>query len=173
MADRAPIAPPTRAEYEQAMAEFGRLGLLDRLGVYARGAYGALKSPLQMIQHYEAPGNLREHLAPRLGAARTDRSPLDKGLNYAGGYDWGIRPGVNPEDARASAKAYQLWDYAARPHDSVMDYLENLAGLRAAERDRALNVDRRGSAMLDEAVRFAVPKARGGLAQYRECNCHG
>jgi hypothetical protein len=173
VADRAPVAQPTAAEYEQAMAEFGRLGLLDRLGVYARGAYGALKSPLQMIQHYEAPGNLREHLAPRLGTVRTDRSPLDKGLNYAGGYDWGIRPGVNPEDARASAKAYQLWDYGTRPHDSVMDYLENLAGLRAAERDRALNLDRRGPAMLDEAARFAVPKARGGLAQYRECSCHG
>lgn len=63
---------------------------------------------------------------------RRDRNLADMAINYAGGYDWGVRPSIDPQVAREMAKAYQYGDYlTGRKEDSIGDYRENLAGVEA------------------------------------------
>lgn len=161
----------TQAEYKQAEREFiDSMGILDRLKLEAKGLAIGVLNPINTLQHLLAPERIRRELTKSLGKTRPDRGPMDKALNYAGAYDYGIRPGINAEDAATMAKLYQLRDFTDRPEDSIYDYLENMAGLRAAERDRAAGVDRRGKAINAEAVRYGRQeqgKARGGLARLK------
>lgn len=89
---------------------------------------------------------------------RYDRSLTDMAINYAGGYDWGVRDAIDPDAARQMGKAYQYKDYLlgddARKYDSEQDYLENLAGVEAG-------ISQRGNRMLmDELVRQAYEYAK-------------
>ena len=85
-------------------------------------------------------------------AGRSDRNMEDIATNFAGGYDWAVRPDVDVEKAQEMAKAYQGADYykgvaneympslfptwAGQVDDSIGDYNENLEGIDAAIPDR-------------------------------------
>jgi hypothetical protein len=81
-------------------------------------------------------GRLKTKYAEQLGNSRENRTPLDVAINYGGGYDFGARKNVAPEDARQMAKAYQLLDYMTsfrkkEINDAIQDYYENMQGVEA------------------------------------------
>lgn len=103
---------------------------------------------------------------------KVDRSPLDRAVNYAGGYDWGMQNSVSDEnlqDAINAARAYQLRDYVnsetdKRRNDAVKDYLENIAGMKAALADKDKGIERDRNDIVNDAVIFSGRQnyAQGG-----------
>lgn len=91
---------------------------------------------------------------------RYDRSLTDMAINYAGGYDWGVRDAIDPDAARKMGKAYQYKDYIlgddARKYDSEQDYLENLAGVEAGISSRGSRVPMND--LLEMAYQYALQK---------------
>ena len=163
---KVPQYAPSLDEYYAAMKQFEKEaeeGVLNReLSLIG----GALDAPIEALKHLTVMKGVRRSLAPKLGDKRPDRSAMDKAVNYAGGYDWGIREGVDPLDAIPTGRAYQLRQYMNEPErreDAILDYLENTAGLRAAARDKALGVNPEGYPPIKEAINFSR-YAGGGLA---------
>ena len=110
-----------------------------------------------LIYANRMPDMIEKHrpgLYDELGG-RVDRNKIDMMLNYIGAYDWMARKGGDPENAIDAARAYQYKDYETRPYDSVMDYHENAAGVRAF--DPAVGrVD--DAKLVDMAEQFAIER---------------
>jgi len=139
---------------------YDNYGILEAL--YDASPLEAFTNAGQVIDHGAFPEQFAKELYakyPDIGK-RTDRSIADMAINYAGGYDWGVRDQIDPQAARDMGKAYQFKDYLfgddARKHDSEQDYLENLAGVEAG-------ISSRGSRMpmndlLEVAYQYALQK---------------
>ena len=162
--DRAPVDSSKTAD--QYADVFGEMDNIDKLSSLLKGGYlGAkylLSSPNQYLEHGRYPDVIREKLQQEyrdLGTERIDAGPLDAALNYAGAYDWAVRPDVDPEDARKMAEAYQLRYYIDPnrvPQNEVADYYRNMAGVEAGVRDRALNKRLSDVELMAEAVAYAA-----------------
>lgn len=164
---------------------YAAMGTSERLVELAKGAGSGLKymftEPKAYAGHLDAPEifarMLRERY-PELGAKRINRGALDAAINFAGGYDWAMRPEVSAEDARNMALRYQLRDYmkpGRKGSDEVADYAQNLAGVEQALADRAKNVKRERNEIAALAKQFAeqeteqgrvLRKAEGGRVGY-------
>ena len=164
---------------------YAGMGTGERLVELAKGAGSGLKymftEPSAYLGHLDAPEifarMLRERY-PELGAKRINRGALDAAINFAGGYDWAMRPEVSAEDARKMALRYQLRDYmkpGRKGSDEVADYAQNLAGVEQALADRAKNVKRKREDVAALAKQFAeqetaqgrvLRKAAGGGISY-------
>lgn len=164
---------------------YAAMGTGERLVELAKGAGSGLKymfkEPSAYVGHLDAPEifarMLRERY-PELGAKRINRGALDAAINFAGGYDWAMRPEVSAEDARNMALRYQLRDYmkpGRKGSDEVADYAQNLAGVEQALADRAKNVKRERDEIAALAKQFAeqeteqgrvLRKAEGGRVGY-------
>ena len=124
-------------------------GLLD----FFKDAHILSGGPMTRLQHGAYPDiikNVIERQYPDIGP-RVDRGVLDMAINYAGGYDWAARSGLDPQIAKEQARAYQYMDYGDRPEDSVQDYYENVAGIDAFSGQRVSD---------EELARMAVEYAR-------------
>jgi len=162
---------PTQNDYESAVRQMdadSKRSWLDRTWTMAKHASS---DPLGFLQHTGAPSAIRDRLSDYLGSKRDDRSQMDKALNYAGAYDWGVRPAVNLDDAIEAARLYQLMQYLNQPDrktDAVWDYLENVQGLESARRDKFQGIDRRYTTpLLEESIRFGELPTGGGLNAVR------
>lgn len=151
---------------------YAGMGTGERLAELASGAGSGLKylftEPSAYLGHLDAPEifarMLRERY-PELGAKRINRGALDAAINFAGGYDWAMRPEVSAEDARKMALQYQLRDYmkpGRKGSDEVADYAQNLAGVEQALADRAKNVKRKREDIAELAKQFAQQEAEQG-----------
>ena len=173
--DRAPVASPKTAD--QYADVFGEMDNIDKLSSLLKGGYlGAkylLSSPNQYLEHGRYPDVIREKLQQEywdLGTERVDAGPLDAALNYAGAYDWAVRPDVDPEDARKMAEAYQLRYYIDPnrvPQNEVADYHRNMAGIEAGVRDRALNKRLSDAELMAEAVAYAADQTGTSVPRTR------
>lgn len=137
-------------------------GLLDalgdaHLGKYVSGFFGG-----DVYDHLMFPDDFAKRLYemyPDL-ERRRDRNMADMAINFAGGYDWGVRDTVEPQQARDMAKAYQYRDYLkGREYDSGQDYLENLEGVNAGIQQRGERLS------MDDLVHaaYSYANARKGL----------
>lgn len=95
-----------------------------------------------MRQHLEYPEHLRTLLKeyhPELGMQRYKGGPLDRAMNYGGGYQFGSTTTMPISDAEKLAKSYQLLQ-AMRgintPQEAARDYYQNMAGVRAGRMNK-------------------------------------
>lgn len=133
---------------------FKNMSAWDKLKTLTSGAWAGsklLKNNFSgYLEHSEYPEHLNilfKEYNPELGTKRVDRGPLDRALNYGGGYQFGETSGLSLEDTDSLAKAYQLRGYLVdkylkgaspqRLQDASMDYYENMAGARQAYEDKA------------------------------------
>lgn len=141
--------------------QFSDMSMLDKLAALGKGGLLQFKHWTEAGKHGAAPERqLRELRAAEYGLPREriNRNPMDRAVNYAGGYDWGVNPSVPLNDALDMAKAYQLFDYMktfdpARERDAQKDYEENVAGIMAAQPYRGVQRPERD--MLREAAEYA------------------
>ena len=143
----------------------GKIGSVAA-GLIQGGKY-LFSEPDAFFQHGDAPEQLAELLKkyPEMGAKRTDRGPLDAAVNYAGAYDWAMRPEVSPEDARSMAYRYQLADSmwpTHTPSNEFADYWQNMAGVEQALKDREAGVVRKRSEIVDLARKYAAAEQQAG-----------
>lgn len=173
----------SQKDINSAVADFENASVLEKLKSLGAGASHLWDHPSEFIVHSRAVDSLADDLKDYYPNLRADRSAQDKALNYAGGYDWGLR--TNPEDAQRAidaAKAYQMKDYLlspitviknnglsnffdnleARRKDSELDYLENKAGIESAMYDKMNNAVKDRDRLLRESVIFGEA---GGYAQ--------
>lgn len=151
---------------------YAGMGAGERLAELAKGAGSGLKylftEPKAYVGHLGAPEVFAQMLReryPELGAKRINRGALDAAINFAGGYDWAMRPEVSAEDARNMALRYQLRDYVMpgrKGSNEVADYAQNMAGVEQALADRAKNVKRKREDIAALAKRFAEQEAAQG-----------
>jgi len=142
------------------LANFSEMSMLDKLAALGKGGLLQFKHWNEASDHVSTPEKqLRALRAAEYGLPREriNRNPLDRAVNYAGGYDWGARPSVPEQDALDMAKAYQLWDYMTtfdprREADAQRDYEENVAGVLAAQPYQG--VQRPEREMLREAAEY-------------------
>lgn len=134
----------------------------------------------QLGQHADAYNHQATSLAHQLHDT-SDGSTYDRAKNYMGGYDFGARYPHDLDAAESLARYYQFADYLpgyvlgdeGRMSDAVGDYMENVQGLRAGGGATPPQYD---GQLNDASVQWAKhhPRyARGGLAQAKECACHG
>jgi hypothetical protein len=139
-------------------------GLLQALGDAHLGKYVGGMAGGDSWQHLMFPDDFAKRLYemyPDL-ERRRDRNMADMAINFAGGYDWGVRESVDPQVARDMAKAYQYRDYrGGREEDSIQDYYENLAGVEAGiqHKGERLSMDD----LVKAAYSYADVKNRGLL----------
>ena len=98
-------------------------GLLN----FLRDAHILSGGPMTRLKHGAYPDIIKREIErqyPDIGP-RVDRGVLDMAINYAGGYDWAARSGLDPQITKEQARAYQYMDYGDRPEDSIQDYYEN------------------------------------------------
>ena len=126
---------------------------------YGVGIGDTFNEPGVLFQHLMYPEQLKVLLNqynPELGTTRTDRSALDRAINYGGGYQFGATSSLPIEDIDKMAKAYQLRGYLIdqftgaspeRLRDASMDYYENMQGVRAArsEKDAKANIRKKAA----------------------------
>lgn len=115
---------------------------------YGIGIRDTFSEPKVLFNHLMYPEQLKVMLNqynPEIGMTRTDRSPLDRAINYGGGYQFGSTSSLPIEDIEKMAKAYQLRGYLLdqltgaspeRLRDASMDYYENMEGVRAAREEK-------------------------------------
>lgn len=151
------------------MDQFSDMSMLDKLATLGKGGLLQLKHWSEASKHGSAPERqLRQLRAAEYGLPREriNRNPMDRAVNYAGGYDWGANPTVPLSDALDMAKAYQLFDYMTtfnpeRERDAQKDYEENVAGVLAAQPYR--QAPRPEREMLREAAEYGKRNyAEGG-----------
>lgn len=135
---------------------FDEMSAWDKLVALYSGSLSGAKflgsHPKAFLEHSQYPEELKLLMRtynPEMPTNRVDRNPLDKALNYGGGYQFGQTSGMPYQDSENLAKAYQLKSYLAdkylnnaspsRLKDASLDYYENLAGLRQAYADKAAN----------------------------------
>ena len=156
-------------------SNFSDMSMLDKIAALTKGGLLQFKHWNEASGHGAVPERqLRELRAAEYGLPREriNRNPMDKAVNYAGGYDWGARESVPLEDALDMAKAYQLWDYMTtfdprREADAQKDYEENVAGVMAAQPYRGIQRPERD--MLREAAEYGKRGyASGGEVGYNE-----
>ena len=154
-------------------SNFSDMSMLDKLTALAKGGLLQFKHWNEASGHGAVPERqLRELRNPEYGLPRNrvNRNPMDRAVNFAGGYDWGARPSVPLEDALDMAKAYQLLDYMTtfnpqRELDAQRDYEENVAGILAAQPYR--DIQRPEREMLREAAEYGKRGyASGGSVDY-------
>lgn len=166
MAPPLDIIPISDAPYYDTAKEFLNYSPLDILSLYTKGGWYKLKHLFDADAHGAVPEILKHELSPYLGKSRPEGGTLDRALNYAGAYDWGIRDNIPADEALAMAKLHQYRKFDIRPHDAVRDYVQNVDGLRAAYRDKALGLDQRPHSILEEAITYGtspqVMKSQGG-----------
>lgn len=148
---------------------FAQMGLLSKMGSLLRGAglgfkYAQKNFP-EYAEHGAYPNLIRRKLEeayPDLGTRRINFGPLDTAINYAGAYDWAVRPHVEPQDARNMAKAYQLADYMNPSRKDkaaeVADYIDNMAGVEAGILDRAAGNRLSDRDLMAAAYRYAMQR---------------
>jgi hypothetical protein len=146
--------------------EFKNMSGVEKTGTLAKGvglyAKNSITNFEATLKHSGYPEELLTQLQeynPELGTKRTDRSSLDKAINFGGAYEWASNAGVDTKDAEAMAKAYQLWDYISaknpeRKMDAVMDYRENMEGIAQAKIDKN-SKDKDIYNVREKAVEFA------------------
>jgi len=150
------------------LASFSDMSMLDKLSALGKGGLLQFKHWNEASGHGAVPERQLQALrSPEYGLPqqRVNRNPLDRAVNYAGGYDWGARSSVPTQDALDMAKAYQLLDYMttfdpAKEADAQKDYEENVAGVLAAQPYR--NQPRKERDVLREAADYAKGYADGG-----------
>lgn len=148
---------------------FDNYGLLELM--YDASPVTTVTNAGSVIDHGGFPDDFAEALYkayPDLAKdKRVDRNLADIAINFAGGYDWGVRDNIDPESARDMGKAFQFMDYMkgvgspARQADAEQDYLENLAGVNAGiqHRGERLSMDD----LVKAAYSYADVKKRGLL----------
>lgn len=136
-----------------------------------------LSNPVAAISHLTNMEPLAQKLVDKyfpgktLEKHRIDRSQIDKAVNYAGGYDYGKREGVEPGFASRAADSYQIRQYRNEPdrrEDAVYDALENQKGILDAVRDREAGKNITEEDILRAAYEFSKPTnyASGGHVEF-------
>lgn len=125
---------------------FNNMSYLDKLKTLVQGVPPAINYAWNdwsgMREHLEYPEHLKTLLKeyhPELGMQRTKGGPLDRAMNYGGGYQFGATSKIPVEDADKLAKSYQLLQSMRginTPQEAARDYYQNMEGVRAGRMDR-------------------------------------
>jgi hypothetical protein len=152
---------------------FQNMSAWDKLKTITAGSWSGAKLLSNnfkgFLAHSEYPEELNLLLKtynPELGAKRVDRGPLDRALNFGGGYQFAQTSGLDYQDSDNLAKTYQLEGYLkdkylnnaspSRLQDASMDYYENVAGLKKGYED--LNANKTNENIKNLSVEYAKRK---------------
>ena len=143
--------------------KFKDRSVIEKAGAMAKGGLLGAKyfGSEDYLRHIFHQDRIVEALANRINEPRVSGGLLDSAINFAGAYDWGVRPGVDPQDARDMGLAYQMFDATLRdfgrriPEEEELDYIQNMAGVEAGIMDREQGRRMTDLELLDAAIRYA------------------